>query len=151
MGFRDELGGNLLPGVSAEVTMKQRRYKSIEDHQALIPIVIHKDTVDNQNAGNTTELRPGLTLVRIEAGGADQFKWVNPEHAAAPLEAAVIEACILNDFVEMKDRAGVVKDQQADGLIHGVVDDSKLLYGAGTAAPYKVKIRSVLKLVHFQG
>jgi len=151
MGFNDGLGGSLLPGLSTEVVQKQRRYKTIEDHQILIPIVIHKDTVDNQNAGNTTELRPGLTLVRIEAAGADQFKWVNPEHASAPLEAAVIEACILDEFIEMKDKAGVVKDQQASALVHGVVDDSKLLFGAGTAGAYKTKIRTVLKLVHFAG
>lgn len=151
MGFNDGVGGGVLPGISAEVTMKQRRYKSIEDHQFLIPIVIKADTIDNQNAGNTTELRPGLVLVRVEAGGADQFKWVNPENAAAPVEASVIEACILDEFIEMKDKAGAVKDQQASALVHGLVDDSKLLFGAGTAGAYKTKLRSVLKLVHFAG
>lgn len=151
MAYNDHLGGNLLPGVSAEVVQKQRRYKTHEDHQMVIPIVIKADTVDNQNAGNTTELRPGLVLVRVEAGGADQFKWVNPENAAAPLEAAVIEACILDEFVEMKDKAGAVKDQQASAVVHGMVDNSKLLFGAGTAAPYIAKLKSVLKLVHFAG
>lgn len=151
MAYMDHAGGNLMPGISAEVTQKQRRYKTVEDHQVLTPIVIHKDTVDNQNAGNTTELRPGLTLVRIEAGGADQFKFVNPEHASAPVEASVVEAVILDEFVEMKDKAGAVKDQQASGLIHGFVDESKVLYGAGTAGAYKTKIKTVLKAVHFHG
>ncbi|MCJ2530695.1 MAG: hypothetical protein LN413_00035 [Candidatus Thermoplasmatota archaeon] len=135
------------PGLTAKETQATRDF--ITDNHWVLErgILIDSASVD---AGNTptTKLRPGLALVRAEAGGAIG-KYVPFDHTDAPAAAAMKDGVILSYFVNMLDAAGVVEDKLVAGVKAGFVDETKILY-AGAIAADKDKLKAILKNVHFE-
>ena len=134
-----------LPGLSTRVDTKSRQILLGQAGLINAPsVIIHADTVD---AGGTptTELRPGLVLVRIETG-AHKGKYCQYGHASAPASAATIKhAVILEHFLEMRDDTGTAVDKPAMALIGGLFDESKLIY-VSADADVKAAMKAALKL-----
>ena len=82
-------------------------------------------TIDQgaRDAGNTpqTTLRKGLILGKVTATG----KYAQYDDLAS--DGTEVAACILADEVNLLDADGNAQDAHATGVIHGVVDESKLI------------------------
>lgn len=85
-----------------------------------IGITIDKSARDTGNTPQTT-LRKGLVLGRITATG----KYAQYDDSAS--DGTEVAACILADEVNLLDEDGNAQDAHATGVIHGVVDESKLI------------------------
>ena len=85
-----------------------------------IGITIDKDAVDAGSTPTTT-LRKGLVLGKITASG----KYAQYDDNAS--DGTETAACILADEVNLLDEDGNVQDSHSVGVIHGVVDESKLV------------------------
>ncbi len=148
MSGPNQLSGDFsLPGLTARQTSKSRQFRHVAGGEIVSPgIVIESATVD---AGGTptTELRPGLVLVRIETGG-DKGKYCQFGHASSPANNEIQHAVILNHYVEMRGADGVVADKQAQGLIGGVVNEAEIIFGTADATA-KAGIKDALHLVRF--
>lgn len=146
-GNNFELGANRMPGLSDEVLQESRSFLIDNNHVKRIGVRIEKDSVDAGHTDKTYVLRPGLVLVRVETG-PNAGKYVPPDHNDAPADSDVEKAVILMEFIDMRKRSDPsdVEDQMASGLIHGFVDDSKIIY---VDANYKTEVQDVLKMVEF--
>ena len=137
-----------LPGLSTLQTGKSRQFLfGLGGLVKRAGFVVHADTVD---AGGTptTELRPGMVLVRIETG-AHKGKFCQYGHAEAPASAAAIkDAVILDHYLEMRDSTGTAVDKQGGGLIGGVVDESKIVF-VSVASDVILAMKAALNLVRF--
>lgn len=138
-------GHGKLPGLSTRIDMKARQILFGQGGLINAPsVIVHADTVD---AGGTptTELRPGLVLVRIETG-AHKGKFCQYGHASAPGTAGAIKmAVILEHFLEMRDETGTAVDKPAMALIGGLFDESKIIY-VSADADVKAAMKAALKL-----
>ena len=85
-----------------------------------IGITIDKDAVDAGSTPTTT-LRKGLVLGEITASG----KYAQYDDNAS--DGTETAACILADEVNVLDDEGTAQDSHSVGVIHGVVDESKLV------------------------
>jgi len=85
-----------------------------------IGITIDKDAADAGNTPTTT-LRKGLVLGKITATG----KYAQYDDLAS--DCTEVAACILAEEVSLLDADGNARDAHAVGVIHGVVDESKLI------------------------
>jgi hypothetical protein len=148
MGYKDELGFSQMPGYQAEVTSEDRIFLANSDHVVHDSVQLHKDTVDNENTGKTTRLRPGLALKRVEGGGNDGY-YVNCEHADAPTAANTKDLVILAEYKEMKDQAGVVQHVTAKVVRHGFIMDGQVLWGSGTSGADKTTLKGKNTLLAF--
>ena len=135
------------PGLTAKETQLTRDF--ITDNHWVLErgITIPANAVDSLNTP-TTKLRPGLALVRAEAGAAIG-KFVPMGHADAPAAAAMKEAVILSYFVNMLDSAGVAEDKHVAGVKAGFVEDAKILFDGGAGAEI-TEFKLVLNNVHFE-
>jgi len=85
-----------------------------------VGITIDK-TAEDSGSTPTTTLRKGLVLGKITATG----KYAQYDDGAS--DGTETAACILTDEVNLLDEAGNAQDSHSVGVIHGVVDESKLV------------------------
>lgn len=144
----EHLGVQSLPGLGPEVTSTSRKFITNNSHLAERGIRIDDAT---QDIGNTpvTKLRGGLVLVRVEAAGANLGKYVHVTHADAPAAGDIAAAVILMQDINMFDRAGVVEDKVASGLIHGFVTEASVIFGTADVGIIDA-VKEVLPLVQFE-
>ena len=139
----NNLGKNTLPGMSAVEDQESREYRKIFNAGDIYDgIRIAVDTLDVENAGKTHILRPGLVLIRVEAGGS-AGKYVHATHASVPAHADIKDCVVLNEFVNMNE-TGASAEKLAHGLVHGVVSESLLLWGTADADD-KAAMKAALK------
>lgn len=139
-----------LPGLSDEIAQEARIFLTDDDHVKGKGVRIGKDTDDEANVGKEHKLRPGLAVVRVEAGGATQGHYVDANHADAPNAASIVEAGLLMHGVDMRDREGSGRqDQPALVLKHGFVDVDKVDFGTADG-PTIQAIKDALPLVQFE-
>jgi|GEM_PF-1957006 len=148
MGYNEHLGHNQLPGVSASVEQTQKVYKYSLGHEDYDGVRIHKDTDDEGNVGSEHKLRPGLCLVKVINGGANDGMYVDPDHADAPANNDVTDVVILDEWVDLKDKTGTRQNCQAKVLVHGQVKDSEIEYNSADATRQGV-LQGKAKLIRF--
>lgn len=142
-------GASGLPGMGPTVDGESRTFLKNDTHFAELGIRIKSDTVDDTDGHTpTTKLRAGLVLVRVEAAGDHLGKYVEVGNASCPAEADIESAVILMGYVNMKGFDGEVEDKLASGLIHGFVDESKVIWGTADAGIIDA-IKAVLPQVMF--
>ncbi|MGH9462006.1 MAG: hypothetical protein ACRD1X_12355 [Vicinamibacteria bacterium] len=148
-GLNQHLGGDALPGMGPEVTQPIRTpFLKNENWFLVRGMVIEKDSEDAGNVGLETTLRAGIVLVRVEAAGATQGKYVPADHTDAPAAASVLHAAILLKDVNMLSKDGVtVKDQSAPGVIGGWIDEDLVNF---VDAAYRDDIVGALTLCYFE-
>jgi len=143
--FNPTLGRDSLPGIMTPVEQAAREFLKDVDAVCVKGIVIDSASVDAGNSGNTSVLRPGLALVR---GAGTGGKFVPADHGSAPLYSAVLEAVILNHYVDMRDPSGTAENKSAQGVWFGRVDDAQIIYVGD--ANYKTAIKAALAQVRFE-
>ncbi len=156
MSSQDPAAQGALPGLTAEVQTPSVSFLKHIDHVLENGIRIQKDTLD-QSETLKTKLVAGEVLVRVEAGGeknkfvhnADTVTEAANAHASAPATADIKEAVILSQFVQMLDASGTAVDRNASGVIHGIVDETKIDFGTADVARI-AKIKAVMPLVKFE-
>lgn len=146
-GFNEQLGQQGLPGLGPKVEQESRAFLKDTTHIVRRGVRLDEDTEDTANTP-VTKLRAGLVVVRVEAG-ANKNKYVSESHADAPLTASIVEAGILMQFINMKDRNDVLEDKTASVLIHGFVDNAQLLFGSADAARITA-LKDAMPLVKFE-
>jgi hypothetical protein len=144
MGYDPLTGRDDLPGIDTPIEQDAREFLLDADHKAVKGIVIDDTSVDAGNAGKTHILRPGLALIR---GAGTGGKFVPADHASAPADTAILEAVILMHYVNMRGADGVARDKTAQGLWHGRVQDSQIIY---VDLAYDEDIRAALPQVRFE-
>jgi hypothetical protein len=148
-GYNDQLGHNQLPGVSDAVEQTQKVYKYGDlGHESYDGVRIHKDTDDEGNVGAEWKLRPGLCLVKVINGGANDGMYVDLDHADAPVNNDVTDVVILDEWVDLKDRAGTRQNCQGKALVHGQVVDAQIEYNSADATRQGVA-KGKAKLIRF--
>ena len=143
----DPTGNQGMPGFSTRVDSDSREFRQKLHHFTEKGIQIHKDTQDTENSV-VTKLRPGLALVRVEAG-ANAGLYVHAEHSDAPAAADVVDAVLLTVFLNMLGRDGAVENKSANGMDHGFVTEDQVLFGTDDAS-YIDAIKAALPLVKFE-
>ena len=83
-------------------------------------ITIDKAARDASNTPTTT-LRKGLVMGKITATG----KYAQYDDAAQ--DGTQVARCILADEVNLLDEEGAAQDGQSVGVVHGVVEEAKLI------------------------
>ena len=131
-------------------TVEQESFKFLKDntHNFRRGVRIEKDTEDTGHTGKVHKLRAGLVLVRVEAG-PNTGKYVHSAHADAPLTVDIEAAVLLMEVIDMRNKEGDREDKLASGLIHGLVNESEVVFGTADAARI-AKIKEVLPLVQFE-
>ncbi len=145
MSFNETLGNDMAPGMGAVVTQKSRIYQRDGDKWSRKEgIMIDKDSVDAGNTNDTTNLRPGLVLLKAASG-----RYVPADHADAPdaVDVGEDEVVILDHFIDMRDKSGTVVHTPAAGLVAGFVIASQIIYAD---AGYESAVKAALKLVSFR-
>jgi hypothetical protein len=150
MGYRDDLAPSQPPGYGLRYESEQREFLYRPLESAYMDVTIDKDTVDTENSGKTTRLRPGLVLVPNVA----RTLYVNLEHADSPVQAdlalvLVGDPVVLSEYRETKDAAGVVQNITAKVLTMGNVIAERILWGATTTDYVKGVIKSKMPRVLF--
>jgi hypothetical protein len=149
MGYNDHLGHSQLPGVSDPVEQTQSNYLySDRAHSSFDGVRIHKDTDDEGNVGFEHKLRPGLVLVKVINGGANDGMYVDLDHADAPVNNDVTDVVILDEWVDLKDKNGDRQNCQGNCLVHGQVKNSELEYNSADATRQGVA-QGKAKLIRF--
>lgn len=144
MGYDPLTGRDDLPGIDTPIEQEAREFLLDVSHHAVKGIVIDDTSVDAGNTGKTHILRPGLALIR---GAGTGGKFVPADHGSAPADSAILEAVILMHYVNMRGADGVARDKSAQGLWHGRVQDSQIIYVTGG---YKAEIQAALPMVRFE-
>lgn len=142
----EHVGASELPGMGDKITSESREFLKNTTHVVVKGLRIDEDTQDSEN-DPVTKLRPGLVLIRVE-DGPNEGKFVSASHADVPDDEDIVEAVILMGYHDMLGRDGVVHDQVAQGLEHGMVDESMIVWDtddAGTIAALK----DVMNLIKF--
>jgi hypothetical protein len=147
--YGDNKGWSQAPGYGPKTTSEDREILYRPNHVEFDEVWIQKDTVDNENTGKTSGLRPGLVLV--PGTGASAGMYVNPEHADATAAASLVvnDVVILGEFRETKDQSGTVQHITAKVIRHAFVIAENVLYGSGTSSPNKVLIRAAAPQIGF--
>lgn len=149
MGYNDHLGHSQLPGVSDPVEQTQKVYLyGDRKHTSYDGVRINKDTDDEGNVGAEWKLRPGLALVKVINGGANDGMYVDLDHADAPANNDVTDVVILDEWVDLKDKAGDRQHCQANVLVHGQVVDAEIEYNSADATRQGV-VKGKAKLIRF--
>lgn len=143
--FNPTLGRDSLPGIITPVEQAAREFAKDLDFLKVKGIVIDSASVDAGNSGQTYILRPGLALVR---GAGTGGKFVPADHGSAPVYGSVLEAVILNEYVNMHGPTGVVENKPAQGMWAGRVDDSLIIYVGDSN--YKTAIKAALTTIRFE-
>jgi|SRR5579862_3184311 len=143
MTFDTSLGIDSAPGMGAVVEQKVREYKRDGGAwQRLEGVQVDKNTVD-AGSSPTTNLRPGLVLLKSAVSG----RWVQAGHADAPASGSLTLVGILDHYLELRDKTGTVQHTMAAVLIAGFVYDAQIIYVDGS---YKTAVQAALKLVDFR-
>lgn len=137
-------------GMRDKVTQESEEVRTDLMHFKTKGIVIASDT-DDPRATGTGKLEPGLVLVRVEAGGGKQGKYVEFSNAGSPGAGSIEKAVILLDHVNLANPSDptVTEDKSVAGLLHGFVDDAKIEYDTVMAAEI-TELQDTLKLVEFE-
>lgn len=136
-----------LPKMGTRVDQTFNAFLKHPTHYFSRSIKIHKDT---QDVGSTpvTKLRAGLVLVRVEAG-ANKNLYVHIGHADDPGTGNRVKAVILEHPIPtMLDEALVVENKGGRGVVHGFVDQSKVIFGTANV-PDVDDIIGILNKVEF--
>jgi hypothetical protein len=142
--FNPTLGRDSLPSIITPVEQAAREFVKDIDFLKVKGIVIDKDSVDAGNTNQTYILRPGLALIR---GAGTGGKFVPADHASAPISSAILEAVLLNKYVNMHDPSGATENKEAQGMWAGRVDDSLVIYVDGS---FKTAIQAALLSIRFE-
>ncbi|MCE5281960.1 MAG: hypothetical protein LLG93_07635 [Deltaproteobacteria bacterium] len=145
-------GFDAMPGITEAVYGSSRTFLADNSHLATEGAIVVSDSVDDeQPAGSQHKLRGGKVLVRVEAG-PDLGKFVDLNHASAPLDADIRKVGILYGDVNMLKGDGTTnkENKQARVVVHGFVVDASLLWGAGVAPARKTACRNIAKLIDFK-
>ncbi len=142
--FNPTLGRDSLPGMNTPAEQGAREFLKDVDFVKVKGIVIDDASVDAGNSGQTNILRPGLALVR---GAGTSGKFVPADHSSAPAANAILEAVILNKYVNMLGATGVAEDKEAQGVWAGRVDESMIIF---VDAGYEDEIKAALAQVRFE-
>lgn len=143
----DQLSGDQMPGMGPVVEAAVAT-PFLKDQSFILRrgVIIEAASED---AGNTPveKLRAGVVLVRIETG-ADKGKYVPVDHASAPVAASVLQAGILEKYVDMRKRdgSGDVEDKHGVIVIGGVIDEDEIEL---VDANYIEEVKAALPLCHF--
>jgi len=134
--MRPEMGINSLPGQQSVADQDSYAFLKDADHKITLGIKIDSGSVDSTHTGKTGYLRPGLVLVRVEAAGAYQGKFVPLDHAQAPIDANIVQACVLDgEEINMLSKDGsTAEDKAARGVVHGFIDESQTWWSGANAA-----------------
>lgn len=145
MGYKDHQGFSQPPGYGPESSSEDRGIFMDGSPRDFKSIWIHEDTVDNENVGKTTRLRPGLVLVPNVA----RTFYVNPEHADAMAAADLLpgDPVVLTEYRDTKDAADATQNITAKALIMGKVISERLLFGSGTVDGDKALIKAAMPRV----
>jgi hypothetical protein len=145
--MNEHLGEDARPGMGPVVVQTAALVLKNESWFITRGVVIPSDAED---AGNTpvTKLRAGLVLVRVEAGGDNQGKYVPVDHDDAPVHGAVAHAAILMKPVNMIGRDGsTVEEMSAPALIAGWIDEDHVII---VDEDYRDDVKRVLPLCYFE-
>jgi len=141
-----ELGANGMPGITDERVQESHEFLRDVNHVAIKGIVIAAGTEDPDHVDKEFVLQPGLVLVRIETG-PHAGKFTNPDNAyAAPYDDDIVEAVILDRYINTMSKTGPPEDKQAAGVWHGRVDRDQLFYGASDPSRIEA-LEAAMKLV----
>ena len=142
MGYNDQQGWSQPPGYGPSASSEDRGILYLPCETAYDAKWIEKDTVDNENSGKETRLRPGLVLVPNVA----RTFYVNPEHSDAMAAEDLLpgDPVVLSEYREMKDGSGTVQHITAKCLTLGSVISERLLFGSGTSSDDKALIKAAM-------
>jgi len=119
--FNPTLGRDSLPKIITPIEQEAREFLKDVEFVKVKGFIIDDASVDAGNTGKTHILRPGLALIR---GAGTGGKFVPADHGSAPASNAILEAVILEKYVNMKDESGTAEDKEAAGRLamstHGV-------------------------------
>ncbi len=144
--YNMQIGNDVFPGQGTVVEQAVREF--VRDGRAWLrkeTVTVDKDSVDAGNTGNTTNLRPGLVLVKA----ASSSRYVPVDHSDAPLSSAVVagQVGILDHYLDTRDKTGTAVHKPASVVIAAFVTDSQIIYVNGA---YKAAVQAALKLVDFR-
>lgn len=145
--LNEHVTGHSLPGMGPKISQTSEIVLTDPLHQIRRGVIIAASTDDPRAAfTGKPKLGAGLVLVRVEAAGPLQGKYVEFGHASSP-GVATEKAVILTENVVMSSPAdpSVKEDKGAAGLIHGFVDYTKIEWDGGEAT-----VKPVLKLIEFE-
>ncbi len=143
--FNPTLGRDSNPGIITPVEQAAREFVKDVEFLKVKGIEVDSASVDAGNTNQTYILRPGLALVR---GAGTGGKFVPADHASAPVYSAVLEAVILNQYLNLHGPTGAVETKPAQGMWAGRVDDSLVIYVGD--ANYKAAIKAALPSIRFE-
>lgn len=141
-------GDDRVPGISTKVTSEARVFLRDDEHVKETGVLIASATKDTANTP-PEQLRAGLALVRVEAAGANQGKYVSIGHADAPVAANILHARLLSKFTDMRLQDSTLADKLARGVIHGLVNESQVIFNTADV-PTIDAIKAALNLVDFE-
>lgn len=144
-------GNSSTPGTTVRVTSQVRRFLEISE-----PVVKRGVSLDeaSQDAANTpvTKLRPGLVVVKVVNGGANDGKYVPIGHADAPVANDIVSggagAVILSEFVNMLGEDGTVEDKWVQGYIACYPTEAQVIFGTADQATIDA-IKAAMPNAHF--
>jgi len=129
------VGIDALPGQTQVADQKSYAFLKNADHKIERGVIIDDASRDVGNTGETYKLRPGLVLVRVEAAGANQGKYVPLDHTDAPIDANILQAGVLYHLVDMRDKTGASYADKGSSIItHGEVDEDQTWWSGANAA-----------------
>lgn len=148
--LNEHLTGFGRAGMRDKVTQESVEVRTDLSHFKLKGIVIASDT-DDPRATGTGKLQPGLVLVRVEAGGGKQGKYVEFSNAGSPGATFIEKAVILLDHVNLAKPSDptVFEDKGVAGLLHGFVDNALLEFDTVVVGEI-AELKAALKLVEFE-
>ncbi len=146
MAHQPGVGASRFPGLDAKEVQTSRKFLTDNNHLVRLGLRIEKDTADATNVP-ITKLRGGLVLTKL--GGGSAGKWGEFTHADSPGVGNLTESVILLEDVSMLNKAGVVEDQSASGLIHGFVKQSLVDFDTADAGEI-TELKDTNSLVRFE-
>jgi hypothetical protein len=142
------VGNDGLPKIMTAIEGDARVFLNDDKHFQEKGVVVEKDSDDDLNTGKTYELRPGLVLLRAEAGVTG--KWVDESHANAPADGDIKEAGLLFHYLDMRAADGSTReDKSGSVIVHGRVKTSQCIFGNANAARIAA-IKAAMKNVIFE-
>ena len=141
-------GDDREPGLSTKLQAEARVFLRDDEHVKTTGVKIAAATKDTASTP-PEQLRAGLALVRVEAAGPNQGKYVSIGHADAPAAVNILHARLLAKFTDMRLQDSTLVDKQAMGVIHGLVDESQVIFNTADG-PTIDAIKAALNLVDFE-
>lgn len=149
MSYNDHKGHSQLPGVSDAVEQAADRafhYGDLKGEQ-YDGVRIHKDT-DDEGQTRTSKLMPGLVLVKVINGGANDGMYVDPDHADAPVNNDITDVVILDEVVDLLDKSDTRQNCQGKVLVLGQVVASALEFNDADGTR-QTALKAKAKLIRF--